>query len=58
MAVSVKYYGRGGNTFNVDIVQNTRESVLVVNVVDNSVTMGQCVCSISQCMLCVENSYH
>ena len=57
MAVSFEYYSRGGNTVDVDIVQNTRESILVVNVVENSVTMGECVCSIiSQCLLHVENS--
>ena len=53
MAVSVEYYGRGGNTFDVDIVQNTRESVLVVNVVDNSVTMGQCVCAVDHSVCCM-----
>ena len=53
MAISVEYYGKGGNTFDVDIVQNTRESVLVVNVVDNSVTMGQCVCAVDHSVCCM-----
>ena len=53
MAISVEYYGKRGNTFDVDIVQNTRENILVVNVVDNSVTTGQCVCAVYHSACCV-----